>query len=72
MRGRREYLKVIYWGRIIRDKKDKRMVYAVYENSKMKARAKTTGKNWSREVKRIMEEMGLGGLWERETVGNSV
>lgn len=69
VRARREYLRVAYWGKVVREKAGS-VVRCVYEEGKKRMERGEAGKReWCVETKRLLVELGLGELWETEAVG---
>jgi hypothetical protein len=69
VRGRREYLRLTYWGKVVREMKGN-MVRAVYEEGRKRMEAGTAGKGeWCVETARLLREMGMGEEWDSEKVG---
>lgn len=70
IRGRREYLRLKYWAKMVREK-DEGIVGMVYEEGRRrieKGEARAT--EWCVETKRIMVEMGLEEEWRTQDVGS--
>ena len=75
MRSRRDYLRLSYWGNIVRNAQagpsGRGLVGSVYEEGRRRAdQGATYGKwGWSKETKRLLQELGLGGVWVSQEVG---
>ena len=70
MRARREYLRLVYWGKIISGVKDG-MVRSVYDGGRERVLLGRASKGeWCVETKRLLLELGLRHVWETEVVGN--
>jgi hypothetical protein len=69
VRGRREYLRLVYWGEIVRETGSS-AVKDVYMEGRRRMRDGRVGKReWCVETKRVLEELGMDEVWERENVG---
>ena len=69
VQGRREYLRLVYWGKVVREKEGG-VVRAVYEEGRRRMESGTTGKGeWCVETRRLLVEVGLGDKWKTEEVG---
>lgn len=62
--GRRRYLRLVYWAKVVRGGDS--IVRAVYKEGRER---KGGVKGWCEETKRVLEEVGLGWVWENEEVG---
>jgi len=72
VRARREYLRVVYWGKVVRERVGS-LVRCVYEEGRKRLRDGRAGKReWCVETKRLIYELGLGDIWETESVGDDV
>lgn len=70
VRGRREYLRLMFWGEIVSGRGSK-VVIDVYEEGRRRMREGRPGvKEWCVETKRVLEELGMGVVWEKEDVGD--
>jgi hypothetical protein len=70
VRGRREYLRLMFWGEITSGR-GSRVVIDVYEEGRRRMREGRPGaKEWCVETKRVLEELGMGVVWESEEVGD--
>jgi hypothetical protein len=70
MRGRREYLRLMFWGEIVSGR-GSRVVIDVYKEGRKRVREGRAGaKEWCVETKRVLEELGMDVVWEREDVGD--
>ena len=70
MRARREYLRLVYWGKIISGVKDG-MVRSVYDGGRERVWLGRASKGeWCVETKRLLLELGLRHVWETEVVGD--
>ena len=70
VRARREYLRLAFWGKVVREQKGG-MVREVYEEGRRRIVRGVAGKKeWCVETRRLLEEVGLGDLWETEEVGS--
>jgi hypothetical protein len=71
VRARREYLKLAYWGKVVREK-EKGVLGNVYREGRKRVEQRKAGaKEWCVEVKRLLEKVGLGGCWATEEVGTA-
>jgi hypothetical protein len=71
MQARREYLRVVYWGKIARGEK-KGLVEDVYrEGRKRLEESRATKGEWCKETKEIMERCGLSEYWKEGKVGGA-
>ena len=67
MRGRREYLRLVYWGQVVRTGGVVREVYE--EGRRRVARGEARAGEWCVETKRLLEQVGLGDVWVKGEVG---
>jgi hypothetical protein len=68
MRARREYLRLVYWGKVVKDRVDG-MVGGIYREGRKRIEEGRAGKGeWCVETKRLLEEIGLGEWWITEEV----
>jgi hypothetical protein len=69
MRARREYLRLVYWGKVVKEKEDG-MVGGVYREGRKRIEEGRARKGeWCVETKRLLEKIGLGEVWSTEDVG---
>ena len=69
VRARREYLRLSYWGKVVREPVGG-MVRDVYEEGRRRVERGEAGKGeWCVETKRLLGELGLGEVWVTESVG---
>jgi hypothetical protein len=69
VRARREFLRVAYWGKVVRERAGS-VVRCVYEEGRRRIERGVAGKReWCVETRRLLVELGLGELWETEDVG---
>jgi len=67
MRGRREYLRLVYWGKVV---KAGGVVREVYEEGRRRVdRGEARAGEWCVETKRLLEQVGLGDVWVKGEVG---
>jgi hypothetical protein len=70
VQGRREYLRLTYWGKLVREKQGT-VVKEVYEEGRRRMEVGTAGKGeWCVETARLLRSMGMGEEWESEEVGS--
>ena len=70
IRARREYLRLVYWGKIVRGVRGG-LVRCVYDGGRERVLLGRASKGeWCVETKRILLELGLRHVWETETVGD--
>lgn len=70
VQGRREYLRLSYWGKLVREKEGT-VVRAVYEEGRRRMKVGIAGKDeWCVETARLLQSMGMGEEWESEEVGS--
>jgi hypothetical protein len=71
VQGRREYLRLVYWGKMVRERRGT-IVRDVYEVGRRRIdEGKAKKSEWCVETKRLLEEMGMGGTWRTEEVGGA-
>ena len=69
VRGRREYLRLVYWGEMVNERGSS-VVKEVYEEGRRRMREDIAGsREWCVETRRVLEELGMGDVWEGEDVG---
>ena len=69
VRGRREYLRLVYWGEIVSGM-GSNVVRGVYQEGRRRMKeGRVEKKEWCVETRRILEELGMGAEWEREDIG---
>lgn len=70
VQGRREYLRLVYWGKIVREGKLKDgIVSAVYKEGRRRVIDGRAGpKEWCVGVRTILDRIGLGEYWVSEDV----
>ena len=69
VQARREYLRLVFWGKLVRESKGG-VVRQVYDEGRRRMREGSAGKReWCVETKRVLEEVGLGDLWRTQEVG---
>jgi hypothetical protein len=69
VQGRREYLRLAYWGKVVRERKTS-VVRVVYEEGRRRMEAGKAGRGeWCVETARLLREMGMGEEWDLEKVG---
>jgi hypothetical protein len=70
VRGRREYLRLMFWGEIV-SRTGSRVVIDIYEEGRKRMKEGRPGaKEWCVETRRMLEELGMGEVWEREDIGD--
>jgi hypothetical protein len=79
MKGRRDRLRLMYFGRLVRMKEERvtKRVYRVSRNRYIESsvergggrKNKRTVDNWSRYTHRLLADLGLEEKWEKEEVG---
>ena len=71
MRGRRVYLRLVYWGKLVLADRDS-IVGCVYREGRRRVidRVKCGRREWCVETKRLLEKIGLGERWEDEKIGS--
>ena len=69
MRARREYLRLVYWGKVVKDIGGDGMVGGTYREGRKRIEEGGSWKGeWFVETKRLLEEIGLGEWWGTEEV----
>ena len=65
VRGRREYLKLAYWGKVVYEHKEG-IVGSIYQEGRRRVAAGVAGeKEWCVEIKKSLQRIGLGECWVR-------
>ena len=67
MRGRRSYLRFVFWAKLVRERDG--IVKGVYEHGRQRVDEGVRG-GWCEETKRVLQEVGLGWVWTNEEVGD--
>ena len=68
VRTRREYLRLVYWGRIVRGKGT--IVEAAYRQGRRRVQLGTARKaEWAARTKAVLDRIGLATVWASEDVG---
>ena len=68
VRARREYLRLVYWGKVVRERKAG-VVLDVYEEGRRRMeRGEATKEEWCVGTKTLLEQVGLGDRWRTEEV----
>jgi hypothetical protein len=69
VQGRREFLRLVYWGKIVRESKEgDSLVSEVYKDGRRRVEQGELG-GWCLETKLILKKIGLGYKWISEEVG---
>ena len=70
MKARRQFLRLVYWGKVVRGPKGG-MVRSVYEEGRSRLRDGINNRGeWCVETGRLLDQLGLGQVWETEDVGD--
>jgi hypothetical protein len=71
MKGRRDMIRLKYWGRLVR-MDENRLTKRIYRMSRKRHRESSSSRvvdNWSRYTHSILTELGLERVWESEEIG---